>query len=30
MSVTRGFYGNQHFLLANEYLQANGKTPINW
>jgi uracil-DNA glycosylase len=30
MSVTRGFYGNRHFLLANEYLQANGKTPINW
>jgi uracil-DNA glycosylase len=30
MSVTRGFYGNRHFLLANEYLLANGKTPINW
>lgn len=30
MSVERGFFGNNHFLKANEYLQAYHITPIAW
>lgn len=30
LSAHRGFLGNQHFRLANEYLIKNGKTAINW
>jgi uracil-DNA glycosylase len=29
-SADRGFFGNDHFKLANEYLVANGKAPIDW
>lgn len=29
-SVHRGFFGNNHFKKANEYLEKNGKIPINW
>lgn len=30
LSAYRGFFGNHHFSKANEYLIANGKTPIDW
>ena len=30
LSAYRGFFGCRHFSRANEYLQAHGKTPINW
>ena len=30
LSAYRGFFGNHHFSRANEYLVANGKTPIDW
>lgn len=30
LSAERGFFGNHHFTKANEYLQAHGKTPIEW
>jgi uracil-DNA glycosylase len=30
LSVYRGFYGCNHFLLANQYLQSMGKPPIIW
>ena len=30
LSAYRGFFGNHHFSRANEYLIANGKTPIDW
>lgn len=30
LSAYRGFFGNQHFLLCNEYLQAHGRQPIRW
>lgn len=30
LSAHRGFFGNLHFVSANEYLRANGKTPIVW
>lgn len=30
LSVYRGFYGCNHFKLANEYLQNLGKSPIEW
>jgi uracil-DNA glycosylase len=30
MSVTRGFFGNQHFVRCNEYLVAQGGSPIIW
>lgn len=30
LSAYRGFFGNHHFTKANEYLAAQGKTPINW
>lgn len=29
-SADRGFFGNNHFILANEYLEKNGRQPINW
>ena len=30
LSASRGFFGNHHFSKANNYLAANGKTPIEW
>ena len=30
LSAYRGFLGNRHFSKANDYLSANGITPINW
>lgn len=30
LSAHRGFFGNGHFVKANEYLQAHGQTPIVW
>lgn len=30
LSAYRGFFGNHHFTLANDYLRSCGKTPINW
>lgn len=30
LSAYRGFFGNHHFSLANDYLKAQGKTPIIW
>lgn len=30
LSAHRGFLGCKHFSQANEYLTANGKTPIDW
>jgi uracil-DNA glycosylase len=30
LSAYRGFFGNHHFSLANDYLAAHGKTPIEW
>jgi len=30
LSAYRGFFGNHHFSLANEYLTKNGGTPIEW
>ncbi len=30
LSAHRGFFGNHHFSRANEYLTAQGKTPILW
>lgn len=30
LSAYKGFFGCRHFSKANEYLAANGKTPINW
>jgi uracil-DNA glycosylase len=30
LSAYRGFIGNNHFSLANNYLHANGKTEIDW
>jgi uracil-DNA glycosylase len=30
LSAYRGFIGNNHFLLANDWLQAKGKGAINW
>ena len=30
LSVYRGFFGCRHFSRANEYLVAQGKTPIQW
>jgi uracil-DNA glycosylase len=29
-SADKGFFGNEHFKTANEYLEAHGKTPIDW
>ena len=30
LSAHRGFFGNHHFSLTNDYLVKNGMTPINW
>jgi uracil-DNA glycosylase len=30
LSAYRGFFGCKHFSKANEFLQKNGKTPIDW
>lgn len=30
LSAYRGFIGNNHFVLANEYLKTHGKSEINW
>lgn len=30
LSASRGFFGNHHFSLANDYLAAHGRTPIVW
>ena len=30
LSAYNGFFGNNHFKLANEYLKKQGKTEINW
>ena len=30
LSAFRGFIGNNHFVLANEYLKKHGKEEINW
>lgn len=30
LSAHRGFFGNHHFSLTNEYLMNQGLTPINW
>lgn len=30
LSAYRGFFGNHHFTLANDYLQRHGQAPIEW
>ena len=30
LSAHRGFFGNQHFVKANEFLQEAGQQPIDW
>lgn len=30
LSAFKGFFSNNHFKLANEYLENNGKKSINW
>ena len=30
LSAHRGFFGNKHFRLTNEYLTSQGLTPIDW
>ena len=30
LSASRGFFGNNHFKLANEYLAKNGRSEIDW
>ena len=30
LSAYNGFFGNRHFSRTNEYLVANGETPIEW
>ncbi len=30
LSAHRGFLGCRHFALANDYLEAHGRTPIDW
>ncbi len=30
LSASRGFFGNGHFVRANEYLVARGESPIEW
>jgi uracil-DNA glycosylase len=30
LSASRGFFGNHHFSKANDYLENQGKTPIDW
>ena len=29
-AANRGFFGNNHFIKANEYLKSKGKDPIDW
>lgn len=29
-AANRGFFGNNHFIKANEYLKSKGKEPIDW
>lgn len=29
-SADKGFFGNNHFVLANQYLEECGKTPVDW
>lgn len=30
LSANRGFFGNNHFRMANEFLESKGAAPINW
>ncbi|MBR4455140.1 MAG: uracil-DNA glycosylase [Solobacterium sp.] len=30
LSAYRGFFGCRHFSRANSFLEANGRTPVNW
>lgn len=30
LSAHRGFFGNRHFILANQYLTQRGEAPITW
>ncbi len=30
LSAHRGFLGNKHFSLANQWLQSQGREPVNW
>ena len=30
LSAYRGFFGNNHFVLCNQYLQQHGQQPIQW
>ena len=30
LSAYNGFFGNHHFSRTNDYLMANGETPIEW
>lgn len=30
LSAHRGFFGNHHFSLTNDYLTQHGQQPINW
>lgn len=30
LSASKGFFGCNHFVKANEYLQGKGKKPIDW
>jgi len=30
LSASRGFFGNNHFKIANDYLRKNGKEKISW
>lgn len=30
LSAHRGFFGNKHFSITNDYLQQTGQTPIQW
>lgn len=30
LSASRGFFGNGHFIAANQYLKKQGKSPITW
>jgi len=30
LSASRGFFGNKHFSICNEYLKSNGIEPVNW
>ena len=30
LSAHRGFFGSNHFVLTNEWLEKRGETPIDW